>query len=210
MTNAKAASAIVGLYRRHAQAWARVRGRTLVERPWLDRFCDLLPDHPSVLDIGCGSGEPIARALVERSCRVMGVDASPEMIALFQRNLPDQASMVADMRRLSVGHRFQGLLAWNSFFHLSPAGQRAMFPIFRRHAAPGAVLMFTSGAGHGEAMGTFEGEPLYHASLDSDEYRRLLEGQGFEVVAHVVDDPDCGGHTIWLSRLRRETAAVPA
>ena len=62
--------------------------------------------------------------------------------------------------------------------------------------------MFTSGPSEGEAIGALEGEPLYHASLDADEYRRLLEVQGFETVAHVVEDPTCGGHTVWLAQLR--------
>jgi hypothetical protein len=75
-----------------------------------------------------------------------------------------------------------------------------MFPIFAAHAAPKAALMFTSGPAHGEAIGSFAGAPLYHASLDASEYRSLLDRNGFRVVSHVVEDPDCGGHTIWLAQ----------
>jgi hypothetical protein len=50
--------------------------------------------------------------------------------------------------------------------------------------------------------GKLEGEPLYHASLDPDEYRLLLDRNGFDVVTHVAEDPDCGGHTVWLARQR--------
>ena len=106
------------------------------------------------------------------------------------------------MRTLSLDRRFDGILAWDSFFHLSPEDQRTMFPIFRRHAGPGAALMFTSGPSHGEAIGTYKGEPLYHGSLDGAEYRSLLHENGFEVVSHVIEDPACGHHTVWLSRFR--------
>jgi hypothetical protein len=75
-----------------------------------------------------------------------------------------------------------------------------MFPLFAAHASPGAVLMFTSGSGAGEAIGEYRGEPLYHASLDPAEYEHLLERNGFSLVAHVIDDADCGYHTIWLAR----------
>ncbi|KAG1523540.1 hypothetical protein G6F50_018599 [Rhizopus delemar] len=74
-----------------------------------------------------------------------------------------------------------------------------MFPIFRRLAAPGAVLMFTSGTALGEAIGTFEGKPLYHGSLDASEYRQLLAENGFSVVRHQQEDPACGGGTVWLA-----------
>jgi SAM-dependent methyltransferase len=193
---------IVGLYRRHAAAWLRLRGRHLTERKWLDRFLALLPSRPKVLDIGCGPGEPIARYLLANGCAVTGIDAAPEMLEIAERLFPEAVWIVSDMRSLNLKAAFDGLLAWNSFFHLSQADQRQMFPIFRRHAAGGAALMFTSGPSFGEAIGTFEGEPLYHASLDGTEYRQLLDFNGFDVVDHIVEDPDCGKFTVWLARLR--------
>jgi SAM-dependent methyltransferase len=202
MTMTDAAARVIDLYRRHAKAWAAARGTMLRERAWIDRFANMLQPKATVLDIGCGSGEPIARHLVSRGHRVNGVDSSPEMIALFRDNLPDEAAEVADMRSLKLDREFGGLLAWDSFFHLPPQQQRLMFPIFRDHAAPRAPLLFTSGPAFGEAIGTLEGEPLYHASLESDEYRLLLDRNGFDVVAYIAEDPDCGGHTIWIVRKR--------
>ncbi|MFD9895453.1 class I SAM-dependent methyltransferase [Amycolatopsis sp. NPDC059027] len=197
-----AADRVVDVYRRHASAWAAARGAKPRESGWLLRFASMLGRAGTVLDIGCGSGEPIARSLTGLGHRVTGVDSSPEMIALFRSNLPGAAAEVADMRSLNLGLGFGGLIAWDSFFHLTPREQRLMFPVFREHAEPGAPLLFTSGAAFGESIGTFEGEPLYHASLDPDEYRRLLAHAGFDVVAHVAADPDCGGHTVWLARCR--------
>lgn len=195
------AERIIGLYRRHARAWAEDRGTTLLERAWLDRFLALLPAGAAVLDVGCGSAEPIGRCLVENGYAVTGIDSSPEMIGLCRERFPRGDWRVADMRALSLGRAFGGLLAWDSFFHLRPEDQRRMFPVFRAHAAPGAALMFTSGPAHGVAMGQFRGEPLYHASLDPAEYRALLAANGFQVAAHAVEDPACGGHTVWLARL---------
>jgi hypothetical protein len=62
--------------------------------------------------------------------------------------------------------------------------------------------MFTSGPAHGVSIGAYRNEPLYHASLAPEEYRLLLDQNGFEVIANVVEDPTCGRHTIWLSQLR--------
>ena len=193
---------VIDVYQRHGAAWARLRGDHLTERAWLDRFCSLLPAGAAVLDIGCGSGLPIAREMIQRGFDVTGVDATPTMLALFRRNLPTVAAHLEDMRRLSLGRRFAGLLAWDSFFHLSPDDQRAMFPRFKTHADPGAALMFTSGDAEGQAIGDLEGDPLYHGSLDREEYRALLDAAGFAVVAHVVADPTCGYHTVWLAQQR--------
>ena len=198
------ADQIIGVYRRHASIWMAARqaqsAHRLMEAGWLDTFCSLLPPGGAVLDIGCGSGVPMAQHLAGHGYKLTGVDSAPEMIALCRARFSAQTWHVADMRSLSLGRVFDGLLAWDSFFHLCHDDQRRMFPIFRDHAAPHAALMFTSGPAHGVAMGTLEGEALYHASLDGAEYSRLLGENGFTVVAQAVEDPNCGGHTVWLAR----------
>lgn len=195
------ADRVIGLYERHARAWAADRGRALgPEKAWLDRFAALLPPGAPVLDIGCGPAEPVAAYLIARGFDVSGADSSPTMVSLCRARFPDRDWRVADMRKLSLGRRFAGLLAWDSFFHLARADQRRMFPVFREHSAPGAALLFTSGPSDGEAIGAYRGEPLHHASLAAAEYRALLAANGFGVVAHTAEDPDCGGHTVWLAR----------
>ena len=95
------------------------------------------------------------------------------------------------------------MLAWDSFFHLTPDDQRAMFEVFRAHAAPSAALVFNAGSSHGEAIGSYRGDPLYHASLSTDEYAALLDGSGFDVVAHTIEDrQSAGGRSVWLARSR--------
>ncbi|MFL5257709.1 MAG: hypothetical protein ACJ8AI_33490 [Rhodopila sp.] len=37
-----------------------------MDAAWLSRFRSLLPPRAAVLDLGCGSGEPIGRYLVEQ------------------------------------------------------------------------------------------------------------------------------------------------
>jgi SAM-dependent methyltransferase len=196
-----AADDIIGVYRRHARAWATDRGNRLIERAWLDLFLALLPADAAILDIGCGSGEPIGRYLIEQGRSVTGVDSSPEMIEMCKAHFPAQDWYVADMRGLSLGRVFDGIIAWDSLWHLCPDDQRRMFPIFREHTAPHAALMFTSGPSAGEGIGDLRGDPLYHASLDEQEYRELLNEHGFDVVAHMIDDPICGLHTTWLAQL---------
>jgi SAM-dependent methyltransferase len=194
------AGRIVDLYQRKALDWIRKREHSggLMEQSWLDRFRALMPSRGSILDIGCGSAVPIARYLIDAGHSVTGVDSSATFIDLCRDRYPTYEWHLADMRTLALGRSFDGILAWDSFFHLSPEDQRKMFPVFRQHTAPGAPLMFTSGTAHGEAIGNFEGEPLYHGSLDPAEYRSLLDQHGFQVISHVVEDISCGRHTIWL------------
>ncbi len=191
---------IIDTYEAVAETWNRERNKALFERVWLDRWINMIVPPRRILDLGCGAGLPITRYLVERRATVTGVDAAPAMVALFKANVPDARALQGDMRGLDLGEEFDGILAWNSFFHLSMPDQRAMFPVFAAHSAPGAMLMFTSGPSEGEVVGEAGGQPVYHASLDPKEYRALLGENGFEVLRFVPEDPEANGHTIWLAR----------
>jgi len=116
--------------------------------------------------------------------------------------MPDQEWILADMRSLSLARQFEGVLAWDSFFHLKADDQYAMFPVFAAHASCGGILMFNAGFSHGEGIGCYRGDPLYHASLDAAEYESLLIKAGFELLEHSINDPAKGGRIVWIARRR--------
>lgn len=196
---------IIATYHRVAADFQAARNKALFEKPSLDRWLDSIPQvshQPRILDLGCGPGAPIATYLDQRDMAHTGVDGAAAMVDLFAKTLPDAVAVHADMRTVELGARFGAILAWDSFFHLCPNDQRAMFAVFARHAAPDAALMFTSGPQAGEAYGHAAGAPVYHASLDPLEYEDLLRAHGFETLDYRPNDPDCDYHTTWLARYR--------
>ena len=195
------ADGVTALYERHAIQWDLYRRNSpWNDKSWHDRFVQALPPAATVLDLGCGSGDPVARYLDERGFHVTGVDASPTMISLCRKRLPRQDWIVSDMRALALGKRFLGILAWDSYFFLKQDDQRSMFDVFSAHADESAVLMFNTGPACDESIASFQGESLYHASLDAVEYEMLLHRHDFDNVAHAIEDPQAGGRTVWLAR----------
>jgi SAM-dependent methyltransferase len=191
---------IVGLYEENAAAFDRLRSRELFEQAWLDRFAALMPPEATILDVGCGMGEPIARYLIGLGFQVTGCDSSPSMIALCRERFPEGEWLVGDMRALDLGRQFDGVIAWHSSFHLAQEDQRSLLPRLAAHTRSGGALMFTGGDEQGVRIGKWMGEPLYHASLSPQEYRALLLGNGFTVVDYRARDPECGGATVWLAQ----------
>jgi len=191
-------------YNKIAAWYAENRSVTLKEQTYLDQMLKHLAVNSSILDIGCGTGRPILEYLNTRSMEVTGVDASSEMLQIAKTNFPSVAFILQDMRLLELNRKFDGIIAWNSLFHLPATDQRAMFGIFKKHINIGGVLLFTSGTEQGEAWGLNGGENLYHASLDIKEYERLLLTNGFTILKNAVNDPDCGGATVWMTRYDRK------
>ena len=69
------ADRIIDHYERHARDWDTDRNLYVNpwnDKPWHERFVTALPVGASVLDLGCGSGAPVARYLVECGLRVTG------------------------------------------------------------------------------------------------------------------------------------------
>jgi 2-polyprenyl-3-methyl-5-hydroxy-6-metoxy-1,4-benzoquinol methylase len=194
---------VIPLYERHADAFdADRRGGSWNDKPWHDRFVAALPAGARVLDLGCGSGAPVALNMAACGLSVTGIDASPSLIALCRARMPAQRWIVGDMRAPPLRERFDGILAWDSFFHLGHDDQRRMFRVFAEHCGHQGILMFNTGSAQGESVGSYRGDALYHASLDLAEYETLLAGAGFDIVAHTVTDHEAGGRTVWLARKR--------
>lgn len=188
------------LYERHAELWTRTRlPGVIIERGWLDRFCEQLRPEARLLDVGCGHGQPIGAQLLRDGFDVWGIDRAPALIEIARTNLPGGHWHVADMTSFDLGRTFGGIVMWHSLFHLTAAEQRRVFPLLAAHARPGAPLLFTTGPAAGSTNGEFGGEVLAHHSLDPAEYQDLLAKESFTVLDYRETDPDCGDATVWLA-----------
>lgn len=192
---------VIAIYEKIANWFDMHRNRELIEKAWLDKAIALLPQQAHILDLGCGTGEPIGQYFTQRGFNVTGVDASTKMLEMARMRCPNTKFILADMRRLNLSEKFDCIVAWHSYFHLSQVEQHDMFKIFTNHLNPGGLLLFTSGQEAGEVWGENGGENLYHASLSPEEYRALFKQHGFIELDHIVEDPECGEATIWLIQL---------
>ena len=64
---------------------------------WLGELGRCLPRGGTVLDLGCGSGLPVARTLTAGGFRVTGVDISDVQIRRARQQVPDAAFVRADI-----------------------------------------------------------------------------------------------------------------
>ena len=202
--NHPAADRIVDQYREGAEDW--IAARTVLgqgdlnDAGWLERFAAVLPAGGAVLDVGCGHGHPIAAALIARGFRLTGIDTSEPLIRHARATLPEGEWIVGDMRTLDIDRRFDGIVAWCSLFHLTPADQRVVLPRLLLWGAPGAIALFNAGAAQGEAIGRWRGEDLYHASLSPAAYHAILTDAGYVIDAGNNETRAEANTGVWMAR----------
>jgi SAM-dependent methyltransferase len=168
-----------------AKVFAASRSK-VVGVPEVQRWVEQLRAPAEVLDVGCGPGVPLTAALIEASCRVWAVDASPQMVALFTARFPDVPVACEPVESMThFGRQFDGVLAWGLVFLLEPDQQRAAIARLADAVASGGQLLFTAPAQACEWRDVLTGEES--RSLGAPEYRRLLERHGLAPV-HELDD----------------------
>ncbi|RYZ43884.1 MAG: class I SAM-dependent methyltransferase [Myxococcaceae bacterium] len=158
-----------------------------------------LPTGASVLDVGCGTGLPLTRVLLEHGCHVMGVDSSRELLTRFQANFPHVRVLCALIQSCELQARtFDAAIAWGVLFHLRHEEQEQAIARIASALKPGAAFLFTSGDVHGSIEGApMNGVPFRYHSYSVDGYRDLLRAHGLTLEATHTDP---GENVCFLSR----------
>jgi ubiquinone/menaquinone biosynthesis C-methylase UbiE len=171
-----------------------------MEKFYLSYIQKYLPLQSKILDVGCGTGEPIAKFLISEGYTVTGVDASKKMIELCKQRFLKGRWLLADMRTLDLPEKFHAVIAWHSFFHLSHGDQRKTLTLMASYVEQAGLLIFTSGPEYSEVWSDNGGHDLYHASLSTEEYKQILMDNNFKVLVHKIRDPECGEATVWVAQ----------
>ena len=163
------------------------------EAEYLSLLLDPLAGGSKVLDLGCGTGQPIATHIAARGHQVVGVDGSDAMLALARTRLPGHRWIHDRIERVEFDETFDAVVCWDSLFHLPRTDHEPVIRRIHRWLAPGGRLMVSSG-GMVEAEGftdTMFGQEFYYDSLPPDRMVAMIEETGFSIVrAEMCNPPD--------------------
>ena len=168
-----------------------------VEVRYLDLILGPLKPGSTVLDLGCGTGRPIAAHVSSRGHQVLGVDASERMLAIAKKNLPGHRWVHADMESVELSGPFDAIICWDSLFHLPRANYSVVLRNAYRWLTAGGRLMVSSGgvvdeSGHG-FTDTMFGHEFYYDSPSPAQMTKLVEDIGFRIIlAEMCSLPDGG------------------
>lgn len=144
------------------------------------------PRGADVLDLGCGHGVPITRALIDEGLNVFAVDASPTLLTAFRERFPDVPTECGEAERSPLfGRSFDGVLAWGLMFLLRPERQNALLERAATVLRPGGKLLFTSPSQVCRWSDNLTGR--MSISLGAEEYGRRARAAGL-VLGREWDD----------------------
>jgi SAM-dependent methyltransferase len=149
----------------------------------LDLLLPRLRPGAEVLDLGCGCGVPVARALAARH-RVTGVDFSSEQIRLARENVPSASFIEADIASLQLEpSSLNAVVAFYVLFHLSRAEQLDLLRLIWQWLKPEGYFLGTLSRWNEEPYTEdFFGVPMFWTSFGLEEYLHFLHEIGYEVL----------------------------
>jgi SAM-dependent methyltransferase len=158
----------------------------------------LVPPGARILDIGCGTGNPITRTLLGGGSKVFGMDSSARMLARFRVNFPETPVIQGLVQACGLAaNAFDAAIAWGVMFHLTHADQARAMANLSQVLKAGAPFLFTSGDEHGNIDGVMNGVSFHYFSFSIEGYRSLLRENGFTLLDTHADQ---GENRYYLAR----------
>lgn len=170
-----------------ADAFVAARSGSTTGRAIIRRWAASLPAGGTVVDIGCGSGEPVTATLIDAGLAVSALDASPALVAAFRQRFPAVEVACEPVERSRFfGRRFDGAVAIGLMFLLPENAQRALVGRVAGALKPGGRFLFTAPRQACAWDDVLTGRRS--SSLGAAEYGRLLDAAGLDLIAEHVDE----------------------
>lgn len=181
-----------------------------IQREEAEWLANELPVNARVLDVGCGTGRPVAEVLVAAGHRVSGYDVSPIMIEIARTQIPGATFDVADFRALDQpAGSWDAVVVCYSLLQLTRAEIDAALAKFADWLAPGGIFLMVTLPIDVEGFDSeFMGKPMTISSYSAESYRERLTRLGLEVARERFadfqpDHPDSAPEHVLLLSARK-------
>ncbi|CAN5535346.1 class I SAM-dependent methyltransferase [soil metagenome] len=171
---------------------------------------DSVAQDESVLELGCGNGEPVTREL-STTLDVTAVDISREQLNRAEKAAPSATFIQSDMMALDFPERsFAAIIALYSIVHVPCEEHPAIIRRAFNWLEPGGLFVVNSAVseayrGYAE---DWLGAPMFWSHYGPETTRRLLLDAGFEILnqrVEIINEGDAAtGWVWWIARKPEE------
>jgi SAM-dependent methyltransferase len=173
-------------YEARAQEFLRARDASMIGSQVVAQWASTLAKGASVIELGCGGGYPITRALHAAGLRLWAIDSSPTLVAEFERRFPSVPVKCAKAQDSDFfGRTYDAAIAAGLMFLLPEQEQLALIGRVANILAPGGRFLFTAPIEAGSWTDINTGIPCL--SLGRARYEACLQRAGFRVAATLID-----------------------
>jgi SAM-dependent methyltransferase len=151
------------------------------------RWAQTIAPGAAVLDLGCGTGIPVSKNLIDEGMVVYGIDASPTLANAFHKNFPDMPiACEAVEDSLFFDRKFDAIIAWGLLFLTTEEVQMKLIKKAAMALVPGGKLLFTAPP---KAIVWADAMTEQNSrSLGAEKYKELISASGLFLIEEFEDE----------------------
>jgi SAM-dependent methyltransferase len=190
--------------------WSRAGS---VRLRYVDAILGRLEPGSTVVDLGCGPGDPATRLLSE-AYQVLGVDISAGQLAIARRRAPHASFVQADLTRFALQpNSVDAVVSFYATGHLPAAAHAPFYAEVARWLRPGGLLVTSAPLSIGDDDDDeWLGVPMFFGGVGAEATVAAVEAAGLVVESADEVDEQVDGQVerfLWVTAISRG-AAGPA
>lgn len=174
-------------YEALAQEFITSRQQSTIGASTVARWAGTLPPGSTVIDLACGPGVPITKALIDAGHTIYALDASWSMVCAFGERFPHLPVACEAIQDSTFFDRtFDAAVAWGVMFLLPADVQAVVLARVSSALRPGGRFLFTAPWQIGTWQDLLTGRES--VSLGRDNYLAALSAAGFTLLNEFDDE----------------------
>ena len=152
---------------------------------------NFLGKNINILELGCGTGHPIAKEISPIANHYLGVDNSQSMLDEYLKNVPNANGTLMDMTKIEqLSGKWDFIFSWGAICHLPIELQKETMLAISKLLKSGGRFLFTGGKDAGECNGSVGKYTVYHYSMGKTAYAKYLMAQNMELISAYFTEGD--------------------
>jgi ubiquinone/menaquinone biosynthesis C-methylase UbiE len=155
---------------------------------WLKKLLKHMEPGSSILDLGCGSGDP-ADIEIAKKHHVTGVDISQAQINLAHQNVPCGCFIHGDAETINFPPAsFDAVVSFYTLEHIPrDKHQKVLGHIYKWLKGGGYLLLSMEAGEYDNEIGNWLGVPMFISCFTPEIMKQLIISKGFHLVETAIE-----------------------
>lgn len=175
------------------------------EKKLFEKLFEDMPEEGTILDLGCGTGEPFDQYMVQKGYNVKGVDLVEKHVHAARQRVPEAEFIQGDFFDVDPEQeKFDAVVSFYAVFHLPREKHEKFFNHINQLLKDDGTVLVTVG---GEEMDEYSeedwsGSEMVWSSYSQEKSLEIIEDSGFNVVETYEEESD-DEHHLWVLAEKR-------
>lgn len=160
------------------------------EKDLFQDLFDYIGDSAQILDLGCGTGLPFDRYLIENGYDLIGIDIAEKHVEKARENIPEAEIIQGDFFEADVANSsLDAVVSFYAIFHIPREEHRKLFEKINEWLKPeGYILVTVASTEMEDLKESWNGAEIKWSSFEGSKTLEIIEKSGFEIIRTCEED----------------------